>query len=151
MKILFIILLPIVLAGCSLTPSSTGSKTSEADVVPRQDAVVVVPESISVPMVVRPAPEVTPTINELSIKAFAWAFQPDTITVKKGDRVRLSITSTDVAHGFALPDFGVHQDLESGKTSVIEFTADKQGRFSFFCSVFCGDGHRGMKGLLIVE
>ena len=68
-----------------------------------------------------------------------------------GDLVKLNITSVDVTHGFALPDFGVNSNLEPGKTVPVEFTADKTGEFSFFCNVYCGEGHKDMKGTLIVK
>ena len=40
-------------------------------------------------------------------------------------------------------------NIQKGKT--IEFTADKQGTFTVFCSVFCGSGHSGMKGKIIIK
>ncbi len=86
-----------------------------------------------------------------SLTAKQWEFIPSAITVNKGDTVKLKITSTDVAHGFALPDFKIKLDLEPGATKEVEFVADKAGTFSFRCSVFCGDNHSGMKGTLIVK
>ena len=47
--------------------------------------------------------------------------------------------------------FNVSEMLEPGKTVSVEFVADKQGTFSFFCNVFCGSGHGNMKGTLIVK
>ena len=98
----------------------------------------------------------TPTVMVSNVKSFSitaknWDFVPNTITVNKGDKVKLSLTSVDVEHGFKLPDFGVKVDLAPGKTEVVEFVADKVGTFSFSCSVFCGSGHREMKGTLIVK
>ena len=80
-----------------------------------------------------------------------WEFTPSSITVNKGDTVKLTITSEDVTHGFNLPEFGVNAQLQPGKTIAVEFVADKTGTFSFFCSVFCGTGHSGMRGTLIVK
>ena len=80
-----------------------------------------------------------------------FEFSPSTITVNKGDKVKIKITSTDVNHGFAIPEYGVSQKVDFGKTEVIEFTADKSGEFTFFCNVFCGSGHKEMKGKLIVK
>ncbi len=72
------------------------------------------------------------------------------ITVKKGEQVRLNITSIDVTHGFSIPDFGVNTSLVPNQTNTVEFTATKTGTFSFFCSIFCGSGHSGMRGTLQV-
>lgn len=80
-----------------------------------------------------------------------WAFDPEEIRVRKDDRVILEIVSTDVDHGIAIPDFHVREDLKAGTTTRVEFVASKTGRFDFSCSVFCGSGHRSMRGTLIVE
>ncbi len=90
-------------------------------------------------------------VKELSVTAKQWSFEPASITVKKGTKVNLKITSIDVAHGFSLPDFNVNTRLEPGQETVVEFTPDKVGSFNFFCSVFCGSGHGGMTGTLVVE
>jgi cytochrome c oxidase subunit 2 len=91
------------------------------------------------------------TVKEFTMTAKRWAFDPGVITVKQGDKVRLKITSIDVTHGFALPDFDVKIDLVPNQEQTVEFTADKKGEFTFFCSVMCGAGHQDMKGKLVVE
>ena len=90
-------------------------------------------------------------VKEFKMTAKQFSFEPSTIEVNKGDRVRLIVTSTDVPHGIAIPEYEINQRLEPGKPVTIEFTADKQGTFSAYCSVFCGAGHSGMKGKLIVK
>lgn len=99
-----------------------------------------------------PKPDSAPEqVRSFDMTAKKWSFEPGAITVNKGDKVRLSITSVDVAHGFSLPDFGVNASLKPNETTTVEFTADKTGTFSFFCSVFCGAGHSEMNGTLIVK
>ena len=93
----------------------------------------------------------TASVKTFTLTAKKWEFEPSTITVNRGDKVVLSIRSVDVTHGFALPDFKINRNLEPGKTVNIEFTADKTGTFTFFCSVFCGEGHPRMNGSLIVK
>ncbi len=90
-------------------------------------------------------------VRTIKIIAKRWVFEPAEIKVKKGEKVRLKITSIDVAHGFSLPEFAVNEVLKPGKEATVEFVADKTGRFSFFCSVQCGSGHSDMQGMLIVE
>ena len=90
-------------------------------------------------------------VREFTMTAKRWNFEPDTITVNKGDRVKLSITSVDVTHGFTIPEFGVNSRLEPGEETAVEFVADKSGAFQFFCSVQCGEGHSAMEGQLIVN
>ena len=90
-------------------------------------------------------------VKEFKMTAKQFSFTPGTIEVNKGDKVRLIVTSTDVPHGIAIPEYGINQRLEPGNPVTIEFTADKQGTFTAFCSVICGAGHRDMKGKIIVK
>ena len=89
--------------------------------------------------------------KEITITAQQWNFQPATVTVKKGDNVKLLVTSKDVTHGFSLPEFNVNSKLTAGQTTEISFVADKVGTFEFECNVICGKGHGDMQGTFIVE
>lgn len=89
--------------------------------------------------------------KEFKLTAKQFAFEPSTVEVNKGDKVILTVTSADVPHGIAIPEYGINQRLEPGKPVTIEFTAAKQGTFTAYCSVFCGSGHSGMKGKIIVH
>jgi len=100
-----------------------------------------------------PEPETTPQVivKEFNIVAKRWDFDPEIIIVDLGDTVMMHVESIDVSHGFSLSSFGVNERLNPGQTTDIEFVADKKGSFTFFCNVFCGSGHGGMRGKLIVE
>ncbi len=89
--------------------------------------------------------------KEFKITAKQFAFEPSSVEVNKGDKVRLIVTSIDVPHGMSIPEYGINERLEPKKPVTIEFTADKQGTFNAFCSVFCGSGHRSMKGSVVVK
>ena len=91
-----------------------------------------------------------PQTREIKMTARRYEFSPKTITVSKGERVKLVVTSEDVDHGLAIKEFNVDQEIKAKQTKVIEFAPDKEGRFEFTCSVFCGDGHPEMVGELIV-
>ena len=90
-------------------------------------------------------------VHEFNIEAFQWGFKPSTIRVHKNGRVVLYLTSRDVVHGFALPEYDLIAKIEPGKTTPISFTASKKGEFTFYCSIPCGRGHNQMKGKLIVR
>jgi cytochrome c oxidase subunit II len=89
--------------------------------------------------------------SEFALTAVKYNFIPNVIRVKTGDRVKLVITAQDREHGFKLVAFSIDQRLRKGKAVTVEFTADQVGTFPFECSVFCGLGHKKMKGQLIVE
>jgi len=89
--------------------------------------------------------------HEIQVIAKKFEFTPSTITVKKGEQVRLTITALDHDHGFKLEAFNIDKLLKKGSATVVEFTPDKAGTFPFQCSHFCGLGHSKMKGQLVVE
>ena len=51
---------------------------------------------------------VTKIVKEFDISAKKFSFEPSVITVKKGDTVRLKVTSLDVDHGIGIPEFNVN-------------------------------------------
>jgi len=89
--------------------------------------------------------------KEIRVTAKKYEYDPAVITVKQGDHVRLIITALDHDHGFKIDAFHIDELLKKGEPTTIEFTADTTGTFPFQCSHFCGLGHKGMKGELIVE
>jgi cytochrome c oxidase subunit II len=89
--------------------------------------------------------------REIKVIARKFEFVPKTINVKKGEHIRLVVTSEDVDHGIAIKEFGIDQEIKAKTTKTVEFTANKEGRFEFACSVFCGDGHPDMVGEVVVS
>lgn len=80
-----------------------------------------------------------------------YEFIPPTIEVIQGERVHIVVTSGDGPHGFGIKKFDVSKEIPRGKTVTIEFTPDVAGEFPILCTVFCGDLHEEMKGLLVVK
>lgn len=79
-------------------------------------------------------------------------FDPARIVVRRGERVRIRILAEDVTHGFQLLHFGVDAGaVKTGTTKVVEFTADREGEFPFYCSVRCSPLHMALMGTLVVE
>ena len=107
-------------------------------------------------------------VQVIEVTAKKYEYSPAPIHVKSGMKIQLKITATDHDHGFSIttvPDgadsnasaglvFTSAQEcwqLKKGETATIEFLAQTPGTYSFKCCHTCGFGHRGMKGLLIVE
>ncbi|HEB36235.1 MAG TPA: 4Fe-4S binding protein, partial [Candidatus Aminicenantes bacterium] len=85
------------------------------------------------------------------IKAKKFSYTPNIIKVNKGDLVRIRLISEDVHHGFFLDGYNIQTSAYPGQEGSLKFVADKTGRFSFRCSVTCGEFHPYMIGLLKVE
>ena len=94
---------------------------------------------------------VSGNVREIYVKAFRWGYDPSTIVVKKGERVRIIAESLDVPHGFAIDEYGISLYLDGVRKQTVEFVADKTGTFTIYCNVPCGSGHPTMRGRLIVE
>ena len=103
------------------------------------------PRLISATTADRP-PDVTLTMN-----ARKFEFDPAEIRVKQGQVVELHLVTTDRKHGFELKPFGIRAELPVGQPVTVRFLANQRGEFEFRCIVFCGMGHLGMKGKLVVE
>jgi len=97
-----------------------------------------------------PATASAPKVIEVVAKRFA--FEPATIEVTEGDRVRLVVKSADGVHGVEIKKFKVSKKIpRGGDPVVIDFIANAAGSFPIACSEYCGDGHEDMKGMLVVS
>src|SRR3989304_1327599 len=85
------------------------------------------------------------------VKAKKFVYTPHIIKVNKGDVVRIRLISEDVHHGFFIDGYGIKTSAHPGQEGFLKFVADKTGRFSFRCSVTCGEFHPYMVGYLVVE
>ena len=87
----------------------------------------------------------------IKIAARRWTFAPDTIHLQQGVPVIFEITASDVHHGFVAPDLGAHADLFPGIPERVRINPSKTGTFYFHCDYYCGMGHEGMEGQVVVE
>lgn len=92
-------------------------------------------------------------VKEFEVSGANFAFTPNTMTVERGDTVRITFTNTDesMPHDWVIDEFNARtQILQPGESETIEFVADEDGEFEFYCSV---GNHRaqGMVGTLTVQ
>ena len=78
-------------------------------------------------------------------------FMPDHLTARVGEPLRLRLTSDDVVHGFAIgqQDWPA-LDLEPGKVTETALTFERPGRYTFYCTRWCGLNHWRMRGVIDV-
>ena len=105
----------------------------------------------------------SPTVaHEITVNGFQWSWQfgypeagekavvtgtpskPPTLVVPVGERVRYTITATDVVHGFWIPAFMIQIQNLPGVTNKLEFTANKIGEYPGRCNILCGRNHAQM-------
>ena len=92
----------------------------------------------------------TGTEQVIQVNARKFAFAPNMIKLKKGVPVILEFTSADIMMGFNAPDFKSRVTIVPGKTVRVRIVPQDIGEFTFFCDIFCGDGHEDMTGTIVV-
>jgi cytochrome c oxidase subunit 2 len=91
-----------------------------------------------------------PAEQVIRITARKFAFLPGRITLKKGVPVVLEFAAPEVVMGFSAPDFKIRTDIIPGQVARLRLVPEQVGTFEFLCDIFCGDGHEGMHGTIIV-
>ena len=86
----------------------------------------------------------------IRITAKKFEFEPNQITLKKGEPVTLELVSLDRVHGFNLPELGIRADIIPGQSTKVHLVPQTTGSFTFRCDIFCGSGHEDMAGQIIV-
>lgn len=81
----------------------------------------------------------------IDINAKRFSYEPNEITLKKGEPVTLIFHSQDVTHGFVADAFHVKTDIAKHGTAQVTFTPEEPGDFNGKCSHFCGPGHGQMQ------
>jgi heme/copper-type cytochrome/quinol oxidase subunit 2 len=98
------------------------------------------------------ASQVSDEVRTIDVVASRYKFEPSIISVSEGERIRLRLRSADRDHQFSIKGFRVKALIpKTGSSVTVEFVADRTGTFEFTCAEYCGVGHSGMKGKLVVR
>jgi nitrosocyanin len=95
--------------------------------------------------------QVAGEVRVINVEGGAFYYKPNEIRVKKGEKVKIVMSSKDMMHDFVIDELKVKMPVtKGGETGTVEFVADKAGTYEFYCSV---GQHRaqGQVGKLIVE
>ena len=134
-------LFPVVasLAACnSAVPGDATSDSSEGS----SSTPAAVPSSSAAPVT---------AARTIEVAAENWSFSPSTIRVKKGEKVTVKLASAEGIHGFASPELNINQRVDAGQTINVTIPTDTPGTYEFFCSIPCGEGHKDMRGTIVIE
>lgn len=98
-------------------------------------------------------PSLLPTSSrEILINGSEFSFDPATINVTKGDKIKITFKNTgQYPHNLVISDLNIAtKTIQPNQTDTVEFIADKDGTFNMVCTV---DAHeqKGMKGTLSVQ
>ena len=115
------------------------------------------------------ATAVAPTNGALTIRAFEWGYEPETIVLRQGEEVRIVLDNDGkILHNLKIdgleaeriesrstgPLSGDENQLfvgaDDGQQGTLVFVPQQSGEFTYYCTL---ERHRqlGMEGTLIVE
>ena len=87
----------------------------------------------------------------IEMTAHRFAYEPNEIVLRAGERVIVAIRSLDFVHGMNIPDLGMRLDLMPGRVTRLELQPKAPGVIDFVCDNFCGDGHEEMHGRFVIS
>lgn len=149
-KIIVLILLVSVISGCSVSLNTTALKQAQDNIT--QNAADKTSEglkSVVASSVDQVKEQTLNILNSREVLISESSIDPETLTYKEGDTVRLKLKCDDKKnHGFYLPDFEITQAINVDDESIVSFKADKKGLFTYSCNINCTDS---VKGTLTIE
>lgn len=138
-------------AGSTMEPSSNSDQSMEASMAPEMSASPEAMASGDAMMASDSGSTTEGGVKEFTVTGSSFKFEPNVLTVNKGDTVKITFKNTGGFHDLTIDGYNVHtKQIAAGATDTLEFTADKAGTFEYYCSV---GNHRamGMKGTLTVK
>lgn len=93
----------------------------------------------------------TTTEDGKIIETYVW--HPDTVYVKKGERIRLSISGVNgKSHPFLIEGMDIRGEVKKGKETIVRFTAEKEGIYRLICHTHHDLENGGpMVGYIVVD
>ena len=79
------------------------------------------------------------------------AGSPPTIHIPRGSQVTFYVTSRDVIHGFYIEGHSINMEVIPGQVARGSVSFNQAGTYKIICDQYCGAGHQGMYGTVIVE
>ena len=89
---------------------------------------------------------------EVYFLAGRFSFEPDRLKLRVGQPYRFQMMASDVAHGASIA-FGQASRIVRLRPNVVttlDLTFLQAGTHLVYCTVYCGPGHDGMRGLITV-
>ena len=71
-----------------------------------------------------------------NIRAFNVLNEPETLAVKKGTSVKITIENkSPISEGFSIDEYGIKEVVKAGETKTVAFVANKAGAFTIWCQL----------------
>lgn len=132
------------------TPAETTQPTAEA--MSTEDAMTTAsPDAMMEGTASASGAQAAGTVKTFTVTGSNFKFAPATMSVNKGDTVRVTFKNSGGVHDFTIDELNVvTKQISTGAEETVEFVANQAGTFEYYCSV---GNHRemGMKGTLTVK
>lgn len=91
------------------------------------------------------------TADGEEIEAYVW--HPGTIYVTQGEHIQLRIYGVNgKSHPFVIEGLNIKGEVQQGKETVVQFTADKKGTYKLICFAHADTEHNGpMIAYIVVD
>ena len=86
---------------------------------------------------------------ELEVTVSNRGFRPAQIALRKGETLKVLLSSADREHCFALDAFRIEKRVLPGRRTAIEILADRPGTFPFHCCL--EPDNEALRGRLVVS
>jgi heme/copper-type cytochrome/quinol oxidase subunit 2 len=95
--------------------------------------------------------EQAPNRREIALTAKDYRFAPNRIEAVQDDLITLTVQSQDFAYSFTIDEYRVSRRVPAGGMAMLQFRADRPGKFIFYSNLTSDARHAQMKGELIVR
>jgi len=97
------------------------------------------------------ASSAAPAGQGIDVSVSRKGFEPSSLSLRRGETVRLVLTSADGEHCFAVDALRIEKRVVSGRATRVELTPERAGRFPFYCCLESGKQAEVERGELIVS
>ncbi|MBF0170960.1 MAG: cytochrome C oxidase subunit II [Nitrospinae bacterium] len=91
-----------------------------------------------------------PPGSDIFLRGAQWQWDP-ILKLTQGATYRLHLGSVDMVHAISIFPININFEVVPGYDYVLTITPTSAGEFRVICNEFCGIGHHGMIGKLIVD
>ncbi len=87
--------------------------------------------------------------ERIKVEASRAGFKPKIVTLRKGETVRVVLSTADDEHCFAVDALRIEKRIVPGKTTEVDVVVDKAGTLPFYC---CLEPDReALRGRIVVR
>ena len=86
----------------------------------------------------------------VEVRASKHGFEPSRLTLRRGESVRIVLSSVDAEHCFAIDTLRIEKRIVPGRTTTLDLTPDRAGVFPFYCCLESGEAAATERGQLTV-